>query len=101
MYECCVEEKKLIGRINKIKGQADSVKKLLEAGSATNEKDRDPYEVVRRLVTIKGSVNAMIHAYVDHFAKTHLINDIKEAKSKKEAHKLMEELTNILKTYAK
>lgn len=101
MYECCVEEKKLIGRINKIKGQADSVKRLLEAGSATNDRDRDPYEVVRRLVTIKGSVNSMIHAYVDHFAKNHLINDIKASKSDKEAQELIEELTNILKTYAK
>lgn len=101
MYECCVKEKELINRINKIKGQADSVKKLLEVGAATNKKDCDPYEVVRRLATIKGSVNSMIHAYVDHFAKTHLINDLKEANTQEEAYRLIEELTNILKTYGK
>lgn len=101
MYECCVEEKKLISQINRIQGQAESVKKLIQTGSATNQKDRDPYEVVRRLVTVKGSINAMIHSYVDHFAKTHLAKDIREAKSEEEAQKLMEELTIILKTYAK
>lgn len=101
MYECCAEEKRLIGRINKISGQVASVKKLLQDGVATNQKDQDPYEIVRQLTTIKGALNGMIHAYVEHFAKFHLVDDIKKAKDDKQAHKLMGELTNILKTYTK
>lgn len=101
MYECCVEEKKLIGRISKIAGQVATIKKLLRKGAATNQKKQDPYEVVRQLTAVKGAVNGMIHAYVDHFAKKHLVKDIRECEGEDEAHKLMEELTIILKTYSK
>lgn len=101
MYECCVEEQKLLTRVKKIQGQLNSVQKLLEDGAATNQKDQDPYEVVRQLTTIKGAINGMIHAYVSHFAKGHLVKDIRESKTEKEAQELMDNLTLILKTYGK
>lgn len=101
MYQCDIENKKLLNRINRIQGQVNSVKNKLENDINCKEEHKDPYEVIRQLTAIKGAVNGMINSYVEHFAKGHLVNEIKEAKSEADALASMDELINIMKTYSK
>lgn len=98
MYQCDLENKKLINRINRIQGQVNSVKKKLENKT---EENIDPYELVRELSAIKGAVNGMITSYIEHYAKGHLVSSIRESKDELSATILMDELINILKSYSK
>ncbi len=101
MYQCDVENKKLINRINRIYGQVNSVKKKLENDIDCKDEHLDPYEVIRQLTAIKGAVNGMINSYVEHFAKGHLVKEIQEAKTQADAMAKMDELVNIMKSYSK
>ena len=100
MYECDVENKKLINRINRISGQVNSLKKRLSSDIECKEGD-DPYEVIRQLTAIKGAVNGMINSYIEHFAKGHLVKDIREAKDNSSALASMDTLLDIMKSFSK
>lgn len=96
MYPCEIENKKLINRINRISGQVNSLKKRLEL-----EEHEDPYEVVRQLTAIKGAVNGMINSYIEHFAKGHLVKEIREAKDEAAAMAQMDSLLEVMKSFGK
>lgn len=100
MYQCKVENKKLINRINRISGQVSSVKDKLVKDMDCDE-EQDPYEVIRQLSAIKGAVNGMINSYVEHFAKGHLVNEIRNSKDEANAMAKMDELVNIMKSFSK
>lgn len=100
MYECNVENKKLINRINRISGQVNSLKNRL-TDDINCQKVQDPYEIIRQLSAIKGAVNGMINSYVEHFAKGHLVNQIREAKDDGEAMAQMDSLVDIMKSFSK
>lgn len=97
---CSKENKKLIGRINRIKGQVDSIRDKLVDDLECN-KTEDAYEVIRQLSTIKGAINSIIHSYIEHFAKEHLVTQIQEAKDIDDATDKMDALLEILKSYGK
>lgn len=101
MYQCNIENKKLINRINRIQGQVNSVKSKLENDMDSKEEHLDPYEVIRQLTAIKGAVNGMINSYVEHFAKGHLVKEIRDSSDETSAMVLMDELVNIMKSYSK
>ena len=100
MYECTVENKKLINRINRISGQVNSLKTKL-SNDIDCEKNQDPYEVIRQLSAIKGAVNGMINSYVEHFAKGHLVKEIRESKDESTAMAQMDSLVDIMKSFSK
>lgn len=100
MYQCDIENKKLINRINRISGQVNSLKNRLE-NDINCENQQDPYEVIRQLSAIKGAVNGMINSYVEHFAKGHLVNEIREAKDESSAMAQMDSLVDIMKSFSK
>jgi|GEM_PF-707431 len=100
MYECKVENKKLINRINRISGQVNSLKTKL-SNDIDCEKSQDPYEVIRQLSAIKGAVNGMINSYVEHFAKGHLVKEIRESKDESSAMAQMDSLVDIMKSFSK
>ena len=100
MYQCDIENKKLINRISRISGQVNSLKaKLIDDVNKTEHKD--PYEVIRQLTAIKGAVNGMITSYVEHFAKSHLVTEIRDAKDENEAMAQMDTLVDIMKSFSK
>jgi len=101
MYQCKIENKKLINRINRIQGQVNSVKTKLEKDMDCDEDNTDPYEIIRQLTAIKGAVNGMINSYVEHFAKGHLVKEIRESKDEAQGMVAMDELVNIMKSYSK
>ena len=100
MYECKVENKKLINRINRIAGQVNSLKTKLNNDIECN-KSQDPYEVIRQLSAIKGAVNGMINSYIEHFAKGHLVREIRDAKDESSAMAQMDTLVDIMKSFSK
>jgi DNA-binding FrmR family transcriptional regulator len=100
MYECKVENKKLINRINRISGQVNSLQTKLNNDIDCNE-SQDPYEVIRQLSAIKGAVNGMINSYVEHFAKGHLVKEIRDAKDESSAMAQMDSLVDIMKSFSK
>ena len=99
MYQCEIENKKLINRINRISGQVNSLKTKLETD--TTETHPEPYEVIRQLTAIKGAVNGMINSYIEHFAKGHLVKEIREAKDESTAMAEMDALMEIMKSFGK
>ena len=99
MYQCEVENKKLINRINRISGQVNGLKRRLEEEGG--EEHQDPYEVIRQLTAIKGAVNGMINSYIEHFAKGHLVSEIRQAKDESSAMAQMDALVDIMKSFGK
>ncbi len=95
---CELEKTKVKNRICKIAGQVNALKKRFEEDAEQIEKD--PYETVRQLATIKGSINGMITAYVEHYAKVHLMNDIRE-KNEEQAKEGIDQLLEIIRVYGK
>jgi DNA-binding FrmR family transcriptional regulator len=100
MYECNIENKKLINRINRISGQVNSLKTKLTQELECNQ-SQDPYEVIRQLSAIKGAVNGMINSYLEHFAKGHLVKNIRQSKDESEAMAQMDSLMDIMKSFSK
>jgi DNA-binding FrmR family transcriptional regulator len=100
MYECNVENKKLINRINRISGQVNALKTKLTAQLECN-KSQDPYEIIRQLSAIKGAVNGMINSYIEHFAKGHLVKTIRESEDETTAMAQMDSLVDIMKSFSK
>ncbi|MCV6606785.1 MAG: metal-sensing transcriptional repressor [Campylobacterales bacterium] len=101
MYNCQVENKKLINRINRISGQVNALKDKLAKDVECDKDEKDPYEVIRQLTAIKGAVNGMINSYVEHFAKGHLVEEIRNSKDTAEAMAQMDSLVDIMKTFSK
>lgn len=97
-YCCNVERKKLQDRLSRISGQIYSLKKKFDDESFSLESD--PYETVRQLTTIKGAINSMITSYVEHYAKGHMIEQIKNG-SNAEAEVYIDNLLEIIKVYGK
>jgi DNA-binding FrmR family transcriptional regulator len=97
-YCCNVEKKKLQNRINRIAGQVNSLKTKLNEDEFRFEED--PYETIRQLTAIKGAVNGMITSYIEHYAKGHLIDSIKNS-DKDEAEANIDNLLEIIKVFGK
>ncbi|WP_324171833.1 metal/formaldehyde-sensitive transcriptional repressor [Sulfurimonas sp.] len=97
-YCCDVERKKLQNRINRIAGQVNSLKNKF-ADDEFNL-DTDPYETLRQLTAIKGAVNGMITSYVEHYAKGHMIEKIKNGNSA-ESEAQIDNLLEIIKVFGK
>ena len=97
-YCCDVERKKLQNRISRIAGQINSLK--IKFNDEDFNLDSDPYETIRQLTAIKGAVNGMITSYVEHYAKGHMVEIIKNGNSA-EAEAQIDNLLEIIKVYGK
>lgn len=78
-YCCDVERKKLKNRIARISGQVKAIEAKLK--DEEYHLEEDPYEMVKQLTAVKGALNGMITSYVEHFAKGHFIENIKNSDS--------------------
>lgn len=97
MYNCDIENKKLTNRVNRIAGQVHALKSRV----SSDLNHQDPYEVIRQLTAIRGAVNGMINSYIEHYAKGHLVKEIREAKDENSAIAQMDALIEVMKSYAK
>lgn len=97
-YCCDVERKKLQNRISRIAGQINSLKNKFN--DEDFHLDSDPYETIRQLTAIKGAVGGMITSYIEHYAKGHMIDKIKNGNSA-ESEAQIDNLLEIIKVYGK
>jgi len=97
-YCCDVEKRKLQNRINRIAGQVNSLKNKFSDEEL--DLDTDPYETIRQLTAIKGAVNGMITSYIEHYAKGHMIDKIKNGDNA-ESEAQVDNLLEILKVFGK
>lgn len=100
MKHCEEQKRKIISRINRIEGQIKALKKRLESELDCSD-ICEPYEAVRQMSAIKGAINGMITAYLQHYIKEHMVKNIKNAKDENEALKEMEALFDIVKSFNK
>lgn len=97
-YCCDVERRKLQNRISRIAGQVNSLK--TKFNDEEFNLDNDPYETIRQLTAVKGAVNGMITSYVEHYAKGHMIDKIKNSGSA-ESEAQIDNLLEIIKVFGK
>ncbi len=97
-YCCDVERKKLKNRISRIAGQINSLKNKFD--DEEFNLDTDPYETIRQLTAVKGAVNGMITSYIEHYAKGHMIEKIKNGDSV-DAEAQVDNLLEIIKVFGK
>ena len=100
MQDCRGENKRLINRVNRIEGQIKALKsKLIEEFECN--KTNDPYEIIRQLSAIKGAINGMMNTYIEHYAKEHLVKEIRGASDDNSASAHMDIFLDTLKTFSK
>lgn len=63
------DRKKLIARVNRLIGQLEAVKGLLQEDGAEEERC---YEVMRQLSSIKGAHRGLMAAYLEGFVGDHM-----------------------------
>ena len=97
-YCCDVERRKLQNRISRISGQVNSLKNKFDDDKFSLEED--PYETIRQLTAIKGAVNGMIASYLEHHAKGHMIDKIKNG-NEAESEAQIDNLLEIIKVFGK
>lgn len=96
-YNCDIENKKLINRVNRIEGQVKALKKRVNSDLA----HQDPHEVIRQLSAIRGAVNGMINSYIEHYAKGHLVGEMRSAKNEGEAMAQMDALIEVMQHFSR
>lgn len=84
------EKKKIIARVNRIKGQ-------LEAFTKSIENEHDCYEVMRLLASCRGALNGLMGEIIDGHIREHIV----QAEDKKSAADSGEALIDIMKSFWK
>lgn len=83
-------KKKIVSRVNRIKGQ-------LEAFSKAVESEEDCYKVIQLLSSCRGALNGLMAEVVEGHINEHIV----KAQSKNQAAKSGEELVDIMKSFLK
>ena len=84
------EKKKILARVNRIKGQ-------LEAFSKAIESEQDCYQVMQLLASCRGALNGLMTEVVEEHIREHIV----EAENKKLASESGEDLIDIMKSFLK
>ncbi len=84
------DKKKLITRINRIKGQ-------LEALSKSIDSEEDCYKVMLLLASCRGALNGLMSEVVEGHIRDHIVH----AETKKESSESAEELIDVMKSFLK
>ena len=63
------DRKKLVHRVNRLIGQLEAVRALLQEG---DEDEHHCYEVMRQMSSIKGATRGLMSAYMEGFVRDHI-----------------------------
>ena len=86
------DRKKLVARVNRMIGQLEAVKGLLELEEGDDERC---YEVMRQLASIKGAHRGLMAAYLEGFVSDHM----KMAAASGTVEEFADELLDIVRTF--
>ena len=86
------DQKKLLGRVRRIRGQVEAIDRLIEGG-------RECDEVLQQIAALRGAVNGLMAHVLEGHIREHVIDSAREP-TKGEARAL-DELAQIMKSYLK
>lgn len=84
------DKKKLITRVNRIKGQLEALSKSIDSGD-------DCYKVMQLLASCRGALNGLMSEVVEGHIRDHIVF----AETKKESSESAEELIDVMKSFLK
>lgn len=82
------DKKKLLTRVKKIKGQINTIEKILEA-------DSECFVILQQIAAAKGAINSLLNEVLKTHVKEHLL----EANTKDKRQEEIDNLLMILKSY--
>jgi DNA-binding FrmR family transcriptional regulator len=86
------DRKRLLARVNRLSGQLEAVRALLEEET---EQEERCYEVMRQLSSIKGALRGLMTAYLEGFARDHM----KMAAERGNLDEFSDELIEIVRSF--
>jgi len=86
------DRKKLVSRVNRLIGQLEAVRGLLEQNDAEESRC---YEVMRQLASIKGAHRGLMTAYLEGFVGDHM----QRASASGSLEEFADELVDILRSF--
>ncbi len=91
-----INNKKLLTRIRKIKGQAQGIEKMLSPES--DDENADCMRVLQQISALKGAVNGLMMEVLEDHLREHLGA---ESISSEHRSQELDQVINVLKTYVK
>ncbi|WP_416261904.1 metal/formaldehyde-sensitive transcriptional repressor [Gibbsiella quercinecans] len=85
------DQKKLLARVRRIKGQADALERALESGSECSE-------VLQQIAAVRGAVNGLMAQVLEGHVRNHLAA---EDATPQQREQDVEQLMSVLRTYMK
>lgn len=86
------DRRRLVARINRLVGQLEAIRSLLEEEAHTEERC---FEVMRQLSSVKGALRGLSAAYLEGFLTDHL----KEAAGSGRVDEFSDELIEIVRAF--
>jgi len=86
---------RLMGRINRITGQLEGIRKMLEASGEGDESVC--YKVVQQFAAARGAINSLMQELVEQHLKYHVLNGKTADKRRQGA----EELLKVLRSFSR
>ena len=86
------DQRRLIARVNRLVGQLEAVRGLLEE---SGEDEARCYEVMRQMASIKGATRGLMAAYMEGFVRDH----VHLAAEKGTLDEFAEELLDVVKAF--
>lgn len=85
------DQKKLLARVRRIKGQADALERALESGSECSE-------ILQQIAAVRGAVNGLMAQVLEGHVRNHLAA---EDATPQQREQDVEQLMSVLRTYMK
>lgn len=83
-------QKKLLSRVRRIKGQAEGLERSLD-------EQKDCFEILQQIASMRGAINGLMTEVIEGHVKEH----VAEVKDERERTKGADELMDILRSYLK
>ncbi|MBP2169442.1 DNA-binding FrmR family transcriptional regulator [Erwinia toletana] len=91
MSHTIANQKKLLTRVRRIKGQAEALEKSLETGG-------ECIQVLQQIAAVRGAINGLMSEVLEGHIREHLMSET-ESHSQREAD--MEEIVAVIRSYLK
>jgi DNA-binding FrmR family transcriptional regulator len=85
------EQRKLVARIKRIRGQVDSIERSLTGGD-------DCADVLMLLANVRGGINSLMAEVLEDHIRLHLLSPERE---KNDSHELAEDMIELVRAYLK
>ena len=88
-------KKRLLGRVNRLVGQLEGVRRMIEEAAAGD--DLSCYQVMQQLAAARGALNSLMSQLIEE----HLQHHVADAPTEKTRKEGTDELIKVLRSFAK